>query len=62
MTESAVALGSITEREGGGVGGAKLMTESDEYRFELLPARFCWGGVGGGVRVRDFDLQTFGVS
>ena len=38
------------------------MTESDEYRFELLPARFCWGGVGGGVKVRDFDLQTFGVS
>ena len=36
MTESAVALGSITEREG--------------------------GGVGGGVKVRDFDLQTFGVS
>ena len=27
MTESAVALGNITDREGGG-GGAKLMTES----------------------------------
>ena len=29
-----------------------MMTESDEYRFELLP-----GGSAGG-----FDLQTFGVS
>ena len=37
------------------------MTESDEYRFEFLPGRFCWGGVGG-VKVRDCDLQTFGVS
>ena len=63
MTESAVALGSITEREGGGGGGgAKLMTESDEYRFELLPEGFAGGGFGGGVKVRDFDLQTFGVS
>ena len=44
MTESDVALGSITEREGGRGGGAKLMTESDEHRFELLPGRFCRGG------------------
>ena len=27
------------------------MTESDEYRFEFLPGRFCWGG----VKFRDFD-------
>ena len=37
------------------------MTESDEYRFELLPGGFAGGGLGG-VKVRDFDLQTFGVS
>ena len=48
MMGSAVALGSITEREG----GAKLMTESDERRFELLPGRFCrGGGLGGGVKI-----------
>ena len=33
---------------GGGGGGAKLMTESDEYRFELLPEGFAGGGFGGG--------------
>ena len=38
------------------------MTESDEYRFELLPGGSAGGGGGGGVKVRDFDLQTFGVS
>ena len=26
---------------------ASLMTESEEYRFEFLPGRFCWGGFGG---------------
>lgn len=35
-------------RKGGGVGGAKLMKESDEHRFELLPGRFCRGGRGLG--------------
>ena len=34
----------ITER----VRGAKLMTESNEHRFEFLPGRFCGGGLGGG--------------
>ena len=38
------------------------MTESDEYRFELLPGGFAGGGGWGGVKVRGFDLQTFGVS
>ena len=44
----------------GGWGGAKLMTENDEYRFELLPGRFCWGGVGGGWKFEILICRLLG--
>ena len=37
------------------------MTESDEYRSEFLPGRFCWGGFGGGDSFEILICRLLGV-